>query len=102
DASEADRGEAVAQLARQLVAAFGAPDAGAARPAAEEEIAFAAALAQDHPAGTLVALHRVFENGAVRETFRSLKRREGEKPLRAFAFMEVEGDEPGPEDQLDL
>jgi Family of unknown function (DUF6505) len=95
DASESDRAAAVDMLAQRLVARFGAPDLAAARAAAAEEVTFAASLC-DHPAGTLIAMHRTREHGAVRETFRSLRPREGEKPLRAFAFMEVEGeDEPG-------
>jgi Family of unknown function (DUF6505) len=95
DASEQDRAALVDALARRLVERFGAPDLGAARPAAEEEVAFAASLT-DHPAGTLIAVHRTREDGALRETFRTLRPRQGEKPLRAFAFMEVEGeDDPG-------
>jgi Family of unknown function (DUF6505) len=100
DASESDRTAAVDALARRLVERFGAPDLAAARAAAEEEVTFAASLC-DHPSGTLIAVHRAREDGAVRETFRTLRPREGEKPLRAFAFMEVEGeDEPG--DTVDL
>jgi hypothetical protein len=95
DASEGDRAAAVDMLAQRLVERFGAPDLTAARAAADEEVRFAASLC-DHPAGTLIAMHRTREDGAIRETFRSLRPREGEKPLRAFAFMEVEGeDEPG-------
>jgi hypothetical protein len=37
----------------------------------------------------------------VRETFRTLRPREGQKPLRAFAFMEVEGEEE-PSETVDL
>jgi Family of unknown function (DUF6505) len=100
DAGESDRAAAVDMLAQRLVERFGAPDLGAARAAADEEVTFAASLC-DHPAGTLIAMHRTREDGAVRETFRSLRPREGEKPLRAFAFMEVEGeDEPGEEVDL--
>jgi hypothetical protein len=101
DATPGDRAAAAESLAQQLVDRFGAPDLAAARAAADEEIAFAASLC-DHPAGTLIAMHRVIENGAVRETFRTLKPREGAKPLRAFAFLEVEGEEPGMDDGIDL
>ena len=41
-------------------------------------------------------------DGAIRETFRTLKPRGGPKPLRAFSFLEVEEEEPLPKDQLDL
>jgi len=100
EASEEDRAAVVDALARRLVERFGAPDLGVARPAAEEEVAFAASLT-DHPPDTLIAVHRTREDGAIRETFRSLRPRQGEKPLRAFAFMEVEGEEE-PGETVDL
>ena len=100
DASAGDRAAAIELLGQRLVEHFGAPHLAAARAAAEEEVTFAASLC-DHPAGTLIAMHRTREDGAVRETFRSLRPREGEKPLRAFAFMEVEGEEE-PSETVDL
>jgi hypothetical protein len=100
EASEEDRAAVVDALARRLVERFGAPDLGAARPAAEEEVAFAASLT-DHPLDTLIAVHRTREDGAIRETFRTLRPRQGEKPLRAFAFMEVDGEEE-PGETVDL
>jgi hypothetical protein len=100
EASESDRAAVVETLARQLVARFGAPDLEAARAAAEEEVAFAASLCH-HPADTLIALHRTFEDGEVREAFRTLYPRGGAKPLRAFSFLEVEGEEE-PADEIDL
>ncbi|HXW24511.1 MAG TPA: DUF6505 family protein [Xanthobacteraceae bacterium] len=101
EASEADRAAAIETLAAQLVARFGAPDLAAARRAATEEFDFAASLT-DHPPDTLVAMHRVQADGAIRETFRTLKPRGGPKPLRAFAFLEVEGDETPSDDEVDL
>lgn len=100
-ASEADRDAVVEALARQLVARFGAPDLAAARAAAAEEVAFAASLCE-HPPDTLIAVHRACEDGAIRETFRTLRPRDGPKPLRAFAFMDVEGDDEPPEEAVDL
>jgi hypothetical protein len=97
EASEADRAVVVEALAAQLVAQFGAPDLAAARAAAEDEVSFAASLC-NHPADTLIAVHRSSEDGAVREAFRSLRPREGAKPLRAFSFLEVEGEEEPAED----
>ena len=95
EASEADRAALVETLARRLVERFGAPDEGAARAAAEDEVAFAASLCV-HPLDTLIAVHRISEDGAIRETFRTLRPRQGQRPPRAFAFMDVEGeDEPG-------
>jgi hypothetical protein len=101
EASEADHAAAVEGLAAQLVARFGAPDLATARRAAAEEFAFATSLT-DHPPDTLIAMHRVFADGAIRETFRTLKPRAGPKPLRAFSFLEVEEEEPAAKEELDL
>ena len=87
-------------LAQRLVEHFDAPDLMTARIAAEEEVAFAASLC-DHPKDTLVAVHRTYEDGNVREAFRTLHPRAGPKPLRAFAFLEVEGEEET-EERVDL
>jgi len=92
EASAADRAAAVERLAAQLVARFGAPSLDIARPAAEEEIAFAAALS-DHPKGMLAAVSRSFDNGEIRERFRTLTPSIGPKPLRAYSFLEVVGDD---------
>lgn len=102
EASEADRASLVELLAQRLVEHHGAPHMDAARAAAEEEVAFAESLATQ-PADTLVAVHRTYEGGEVRETFRTLHRREGEKPARAFSFMEVEGEEDEqPGERIDI
>jgi hypothetical protein len=102
-----ERAAAVEALARHLRDELGAPDLDTARAAAEEEIAFAIALA-DHDEGTLVAMHRFVEDGEVREQFRTLKPREhvaGTDSLhahaRAFSFHEVVEDEE-PAEQVDL
>jgi hypothetical protein len=51
----------------------------------------------------LIAVHRSYEDGAVRESFRTLRPRNGPKPLRAFSFLEVEGEaEPQAGDEIDL
>jgi hypothetical protein len=100
NASEQDRTDAVDALAEKLVGHFGAPDLDAARVAADEEIAFAASLC-NHPPDTLIAVHRSSENGEIHEAFRTLRPRNGPKPLRAFSFLEVEGEEE-PADQVDL
>jgi hypothetical protein len=101
EASETERRDAIEQLAQGLVARFGAPHIEAARPAAEEEFAFAASLT-DHPADTLVAMHRTCEGGAIRETFRTLKPRAGPRPMRVFSFLEVEGEDEDPGERIDL
>jgi hypothetical protein len=100
EASEAQRSAAIELLAQRLVEHFGAPDLAAARPAAEEEIAFAASLS-DHPKGMLAAVSRIFEDGAIREAFRTLTPSIGPKPLRAYAFLEVIGEDE-PEEHVDL
>ena len=100
EASEDDRVAAVELLAKQLVADFGAPSLAEAVAAAEEEIAFASSLCT-HPLDTLIAVHRTHEDGEIREAFRSLRPRDGPKPLRAFTFLEVEGDEE-PNEEVDL
>ena len=97
EASAADRAALVERLAHQLASRFGAPDIAAARAAAEEEVAFAQSLC-NHPADTLVAVHRGYEDGAVREAFRTLHPRGDKKPMRAFSFLEVEGEDEPAED----
>ncbi len=92
EASDDDRLAVIDTLAKQLVANFGAPTIEDAVAAAEEEVAFAESLCSQ-PQDTLVAVHRVFEDGAVRETFRTLRPRAGQKPARAFSFLEVAGEE---------
>lgn len=101
EASDADRLAAINALARQLVAQFGAPTIEDAIAAAEEEMMFAESLCTQ-PQDTLVAVHRTFDEGAVRETFRTLRPRGGAKPARAFSFLEVEGDDEGRGDPVDL
>jgi hypothetical protein len=62
------------------------------RAAAAEELGFAASLCDDHPPGTVLALARTLEDGAVRERFRSLHRRD-----TAPVFALVEAPEEAPE-----
>ncbi len=92
EASEDDRLAAIDTLATHLVAEFDAPSAPDAVAAAEEEFAFAASLC-DHPADTLVAVHRTFDGGEIREAFRTLRPRGERKPMRAFSFFDLEGEE---------
>jgi uncharacterized protein DUF6505 len=101
DATDDERQAAVDMLAKQLADKFGAPSAGAAAAAAEEEIAFAESLCSQ-PQDTLIAVHRTFEDGAVRESFRTLRPRSGAKPARAFSFLEVDGEDEPPDDGVNL
>ena len=97
-----ERAAVVADLARAFVQHLGAPDVATALPAAEEEIALAEDLCRGHAVGTLIALHRSEEDGAIRERFRTLNPRAdtafGAPHLgghdRAFDFFETDEDEP--------
>jgi hypothetical protein len=101
----AEREALVRDFAGALVRRFGAPGEDAALQAARDEVAFASSLC-DHPAGTVIALRRTVERGAIREQFRTLHPRAGGTPgadrLHAFAraFEFVETDEP--EERVDL
>lgn len=106
-ASPDDRERAKAALAQGFLT-LGAPDEAAAREAAETELAFAASLC-DHPEGTLIAVERRIEDGAVRERFRTFRQREtnaGADRLhllsRAFTFHETEGEDEEPQERVDL
>ena len=101
EAGEDDRLGAIDTLAKQLVANFGAPTINDAVAAAEEEITFAESLCTQ-PRDTLIAVHRTFEDGAVRESFRTLRPRNGPKPARAFSFFETEGEHEQLGEQVDL
>jgi hypothetical protein len=101
EASEQDRARLVDSLGRQLLDRLGAPDAAAARAAAEEEVAFAASLCE-HPRDTLVAVRRTVEDGAIREAFRTLHARGARRPMRAFSLVEVDDDDRETGDTVDL
>ncbi|HRK24441.1 MAG TPA: DUF6505 family protein [Beijerinckiaceae bacterium] len=98
EATAAERAGAVDQLARQLVARFGAPDLATARAAAEQEIDYAEQLAEP-PVGTLIAVRRSDENGDIRERFRTLLPGGDDLHNRAFHF-EMSDEEP--EERVDL
>ena len=97
----ADRLAVIDTLAKHLVASFGAPTIADAVAAAEEEVAFAESLCSP-PQDTLVAVHRALEGGEIRETFRTLRPRAGQKPARAFSFLEVEGEDEQLIETVDL
>jgi hypothetical protein len=109
EATEAERAAAVDRLSAQFVARLGAPDAAAALPAAEEEIALSADLCRGHAVGALIALHRATEDGgAIRERFRALRPRDetafSAEHLRGHdrAFHLVETDEDDDAHAVDL
>lgn len=84
----AAREAALAAMAAHILSEYGAPDLDAAREAATEELSFAESLC-DQPPGTVLALHRRVEDGAQRESFRTLHRRE--VPHRDFGALPVFG-----------
>ena len=90
-ATEGDRRVLAELLARQLVERFGAPDFATARLAADEEVTFAQSLCT-HPIGALIAVHRSASGSEVRESFRRLQLKEGQRHGKAFSFMEAEDD----------
>jgi len=100
DAGDQDRLAAIETLAKQLVTHFGAPTIEDAVAAAKEEFEFAASLC-NHPLDTLIAMHRSHDGGEIREAFRTLRPKDGPKPMRAFAFLAVEGEDE-PADEVDL
>ena len=101
-ATAEDRRALVELLATQLVEKFGAPDLATARPAAEEEVAFVESLCT-HPISSLIAVHRSISDGEVRESFRRLQLKEGQdRHDKAFSFMEIEDDDAGPDQHLNL
>jgi hypothetical protein len=100
ETTETERISLVALLAEQLVRHFGAPTIAAAKAAAEEEVAFAQSLCTV-PQDSVIAVHRNYEDGAVRESFRTLRPRDGIRPARVFSFLEVEG-EDAPSEQIDI
>ncbi|MGL4810298.1 MAG: DUF6505 family protein [Beijerinckiaceae bacterium] len=94
EVTEAEKDAACAALASLLMKAFGAPTLEAALPAAQEEIAASAGLA-DHAPETLIAMHRsIGDDGEITEQFRTLHRRAetdmglDPKHYRAFTFFE--------------
>ena len=100
EASDDDRATAIDLLARQLMVKFAAPSAEAAIAAAESEFTFVESLCH-HPKDMLIAVHRTHDGGEIREAFRTLRPKDGPKPLRAFSFLDVEGEDE-PTEKVDL
>jgi hypothetical protein len=101
EATAEDRAALIHTLSQRLMQNFGAPNAEVACAAAEEEVIFSESLCTQ-PADTLIAVHRTVEGGEMREAFRTLRPRGGPKPLRAFSFLDVEGEDEEPAERIDL
>ncbi|WP_246116913.1 DUF6505 family protein [Denitrobaculum tricleocarpae] len=78
-------------LARHFVEHYGAPDMAAARPAAEEEAAFAASLC-DHPINTLLAVSRELEDRGIVESFRVITPEGPKSHAKIWEIVEQESD----------
>jgi len=73
----------VERLAAHFVEAWGAPDLDAARPVAEEELAFMASLCDEHEANTLLIVQRELVASGVSESFRAIAPQEATLDLVA-------------------
>ena len=71
--TEGERDAAVMRLAAHFVSDYGAPSIEAALPVAEDEIAYMAALCEDHRPNTLLIVERALEEAGVRESFRVIE-----------------------------
>lgn len=69
-ADTAVRERLVGALAAHFVDRYGAPSLEAARPVAEQEIAFAVELCAEYAVGTTLTVSRELGDGGVRESFR--------------------------------
>ncbi len=106
EAGDDERAAARESLAAYLMAEQGAPTLEAARAAADEELAFAASLAE-HSVQTLVAVHRsVTAGGEISEQFRTFHAADAKQatamPCSAGAFAVVEDHQGGDGDTFDL
>jgi hypothetical protein len=101
DAGPESRTSLIDLLAQRLIERCGAPDMYTARLAAEDEVGFAQSLCSQ-PRDTLIAVHRSFDDGGIREQFRTLRPRQDKPSVRAFSFMEVAGDMDESGETLDL
>jgi Family of unknown function (DUF6505) len=94
--------KALQAFAQRIRDVFKAPTLDAAREAALEELAFATSLC-DHPPHTLLGVWRTFENGEIRERFRTIAPKEdfSKGGFKLFAFEASEEAEP-PAEEIDL
>jgi hypothetical protein len=101
EASSAERAAAVELLASRLVALLAAPDLITARPAAEEEVAFAESLC-DHQPGMLIAVSRRYQTGMTHEAFRTLQRSAQWRQAPVFTVVATPDEAGVPSELKDL
>ena len=74
---EPSEGDALgAALAQHFVNLYGAPDPDTALPVAQQELTHMAELCDEHPANTLLTVHRELTEAGVRESFRVIEPQE--------------------------
>lgn len=102
-ATALEREAALAALAAAIRDRLGAPGLAEARSAAEQELAHAEALCEGHEPGTVIALARAIEAGALCERFRTLKPRGAPQALPVIGLVRREGEgEDEPAEPVDL
>jgi hypothetical protein len=83
----------VLQLAHHFVDIYGAPDAAAARPVAEEEVAQMMALCADQPPNMLLTVARELTDSGVRESYSYIQPQEaGIDQFAVHGSLDEEGD----------
>jgi hypothetical protein len=70
---DAEYAALVDRLAAHFVDAYGAPDAAAARPVAEDELRFMREICADHAPNTLLVVRREMVEAGVSESFQAIK-----------------------------
>ena len=79
----AERDALIERLAGHFVTYYGAPDVGAARGVAAEEIGYMIELCEDHSPNTLLAVGRELTDAGVKEGFRAIQPGEAELDIVA-------------------
>jgi Family of unknown function (DUF6505) len=100
----AETARVVEALAQHFVAVWGAPSLAAAAVAAEQEVRAMQEVCADHPAGTLLAIERRFEEDGIVERVRAVARPPLDAPAPAWTVMATseEADETDEADEIDL
>lgn len=84
DITDAEYARLVDRLAQHFVERYGAPDAVAARPVAEEELAYMRGMCEDHDPNTLLVVERKLVDAGVSEAYRAIRPQEATLDLVAI------------------